>query len=243
MGTRDTDPPLGRLRPRRRLKSWDERVADVEALGRTPGFLRLCHEILRLARLAPDDRVLDIGAGTGLLSLAAAPQVRHVAALDISPAMCRRLSANAAQLPAGNVDVVVGDATALPLADHSADVVVSNYCFHHVSDADKRRALAEIRRVLRPGGRLVFADMMFTIGLRGPRDRALIMRFVRSMLRRGPAGIARLAKNALRILGGRGEHPASVDWWHRALREAGFAAVSVWPLDHEGGIAIARRSE
>lgn len=243
MRTLDTQPARGGLRPRRRGKSWDGHVAHVEALGRTPGFRRLRHEILRRARLAPEDRVLDIGAGTGLLSLAAAPKVRHVAALDISPAMCSRLSANAAQLPSHNVEVIVGDATALPLADDSADVVVSNYCFHHVSDADKRRALDEIRRVLRPGGRLVFADMMFSVGLRGPRDRALIMRFVRAMLRRGPAGIARLTKNALRVLGGRGEHPASVDWWQRALREAGFAAVSVWPLDHEGGIAVARRGE
>jgi selenocysteine lyase/cysteine desulfurase len=85
--------------------------------------------------------------------------------------------------------------------------------------------------------------MMFRVGLRGTRDRALIMRFVRAMLGRGPAGILRLLKNALRVVSGRGEHPASVDWWRSALREAGFASVSVWPLDHEGGIAVARRGD
>jgi ubiquinone/menaquinone biosynthesis C-methylase UbiE len=227
----------------RRSKSWDEHVAHVEALTDTPGFRRLRQEILGLARLAPEDRVLDIGAGTGLLSLAAARKVAHVAALDISPAMCSLLSAKAADLPTENIDVLVGEATALPLADRSADVVLSNYCFHHVSDADKRRALDEIRRVLRPGGRLVFGDMMFRVGLRETRDRALIMRFVRAMLRRGPAGIIRLLKNALRLVSGRGEHPASVDWWQSALHAAGFASVSVWPLDHEGGIAIARRGD
>jgi ubiquinone/menaquinone biosynthesis C-methylase UbiE len=157
--------------------------------------------------------------------------------------MCRQLEAKAAALPAENLEVLVADATALPLADRSADVVVSNYCFHHVSDADKRRALGEIRRVLRPGGRLVFGDMMFRVGLRGSRDRALVARFVRSMLRRGPAGIMRLIKNAARVVSGRGEHPATVDWWQGALREAGFSSVSVWPLDHEGGIAVARLSE
>jgi ubiquinone/menaquinone biosynthesis C-methylase UbiE len=215
----------------------------VEQLTNTPGFLSLREEIIALAELDPEDRVLDIGAGTGLLSLAAAPKVRHVSALDISPAMCRHLSAKAAELPGADVDVLVGTATALPLGDRSADVVLSNYCFHHVSDADKRRALDEVRRVLVPGGRLVFGDMMFNVGLRDTRDRALIMRFVRSMVRRGPAGIIRLVKNAVRVLSGRGEHPASVEWWQRALQDAGFADVEVWPLDHEGGIAVARRPE
>ena len=218
-------------------------MAHVEQLTDTPGFVALRREIIALASLGPEDRVLDIGAGTGLLALAAAPHVCRVSALDISPAMCRRLSAKAAELPQANLEVFVASATALPLPDAAADVVLSNYCFHHVSDAGKRRALEEISRVLRPGGRLVFGDMMFQVGLRGPRDRALIMRFVGKMLRRGPGGILRLAKNALRILSGRGEHPASVDWWQRALEDAGFAEVEVWPLDHEGGIAVARRPE
>ncbi|MDQ6804385.1 MAG: methyltransferase domain-containing protein [Actinomycetota bacterium] len=226
----------------RRSKSWDDHVAHVEELTDTPGFVRLRQEILALAQLTPEDRVVDIGAGTGLLALAAAPEVRHVSAIDISPAMCRRLEAKVAGLAHTNVDVLVANATVLPLADGSADVVLSNYCFHHVSDKDKRRALEEITRVLRPGGRLVIGDMMFEVGLRGTRERALILRFVRSMLRRGPAGLLRLLKNAVRLASGRGEHPASVDWWRRALSDAGFAAAEVWPLDHEGGIAVARRT-
>jgi ubiquinone/menaquinone biosynthesis C-methylase UbiE len=225
----------------RRSKSWDEHVADVEKLTDTPGFRRLRQQLLSLARLTPEDRVLDIGAGTGLLALAAAPRVQHVTALDISPAMCRRLSAKAAELARPNVDVLVANATELPMPDGSADVVLSNYCFHHVSDADKRRGLGEIARVLRPGGRLVIGDMMFDAGLRGTRERALVLRFVRRMLRRGPAGVLRLLKNAIRLASGRGEHPASVDWWRQALRDTGFSGVEVWPLDHEGGIAVARR--
>lgn len=243
-GWQASRPGRRRLSPLswRRSKSWDDHVADVERLTDTPGFRSLRRQILELAGLDAEDRVLDIGAGTGLLALAAAPKVRKVSALDISPAMCGRLRAKVARLPRSNIDVLVGNATDLPLGDRSADVVLSNYCFHHVCDADKRRALDEVRRVLRPGGRLVIGDMMFQVGLRGTRERALIMGFVRSMLRRGPAGILRLLKNAVRLASGRGEHPASVDWWRGALEEAGFASVAVWPLDHEGGIAVARRA-
>jgi ubiquinone/menaquinone biosynthesis C-methylase UbiE len=231
-----------RVRGRRRSKSWESHVADVEQLTDTPGFARLREEIIELARLEPEDRVIDIGAGTGLLTLAAAPKTRHVSALDISPAMCRHLEAKLAGLGRTNVEVFVGTATSLPLPPDSVDVVLSNYCFHHMDDADKRRALDEVGRVLRPGGRFVFGDMMFRVGLREARDRALIARFVRAMLRRGPAGILRLIKNALRLLSGRGEHPASVEWWQGALEGAGFAEVAVRPLENEGGIAVARRA-
>jgi ubiquinone/menaquinone biosynthesis C-methylase UbiE len=228
---------------RRRAKSWENRVAAVEQLSASPGFVRLRQEIIAAAELQAEDRVLDIGAGTGLLALAAAPHVRRVSAIDISPAMCRYLETKLGDQADPNVDVLVGSAAELPLGADSVDVVLSNYCFHHLRETDKQRALAEVRRVLRPGGRFVFGDMMFHVGLRDSRDRKLIARFVRSMLRRGPAGIWRLLKNAVRVVSGRGEHPAGVAWWQSALRDAGFTGVEVWPLDHEGGIAVARRAQ
>jgi SAM-dependent methyltransferase len=224
----------------RRPKSWDGRTGDLEQLADSPGFLRLRQEIIALARLKASDRALDIGAGTGLLTLAAAPKVERVCALDNSSAMCRHLEAKLAGLAIANVDVVLASAVELPLADGSVDVVLSNYCFHHLADADKRRALDEVGRVLRPGGRLVIGDMMFRVGLGDARDRAVIGRFVGRMLRRGPAGVVRLLKNALRVTAGRGEHPAGAGWWRLALEDAGFTEVSVRTLDHEGGIAVAR---
>ncbi len=214
----------------------------MAALAATPGFLSLRQEIIALAGLRRSDRVLDIGSGTGLLALAAAPAVEHVTALDVSPEMCRHLETEIASIPLTNVDAVIGSATDLPLAAGSVDVVLSNYCFHHLNDADKRLALGEVGRVLRPGGRLVIGDMMFQLGLGDARDRALIARFVGRMLRRGPAGVLRLLRNALRHATGRREHPASVDWWQRTLEDCDFAEVAVTALAHEGGIATARRT-
>jgi demethylmenaquinone methyltransferase/2-methoxy-6-polyprenyl-1,4-benzoquinol methylase len=230
-----------RARWRRRRKDWDAHVADLEQMAGTQGFLRLRDEIVGLAALQRDDRVLDIGAGTGLLALAIAPQVGSVCAVDISPAMCRRLSAKLAERAIANAEVVTTSAVTLPLEQASFDVVVSNYCFHHMPDADKERALREVLRVLRPSGRLVIGDMMFRVRVTDPRDRAVLGRTILTMLRRGPAGLVRLAKNAARLLTGRWEHPADVDWWNQALARAGFVDVAVRPLHHEGGIATARR--
>jgi ubiquinone/menaquinone biosynthesis C-methylase UbiE len=243
LGRSFSPPVAGAGRPLGRAKNWDKHVENAERLAATPAFLALRDEILALARLRPSHRVLDVGAGTGLLALAAAPHVAHVSALDISPAMCRRLEAKLATAGVANVEVLTGSATGLPLTDGAVDVVVSNYCLHHLTDSEKLAALAEVRRVLSPGGRLVFGDMMFAVSLGDRRDRAVIARVVKRMLARGPAGLARLFRNALRVLIGRGEHPAPVAWWREALGAAGFEQVSVRELAHEGGIASALRPE
>jgi len=214
----------------------------MDELTNTPGFRRLRAEIIMLACLKRSDRVLDIEAGTGLLTLPAAGEAAHVTALDISPAMCRHLEHKLVRDSISNVDVLTGTAAELPLADGSIDVILSNYCFHHLKDPDKRHALSEAVRVLRPGGRFVTGDMMFRIGLKQARDRAVIARFAGQMLRRGPAGVMRLLANLLRLGSSRGEHPASISWWRNALEEAGFVEIIVRALEHEGGIATARRA-
>ena len=118
---------------------------------------------------------------------------------------------------------------------------MSNYCFHHLDATGKHMALAEAHRVLQPGGRLVFGDMMFALRPGDARDRRVVGEKVRAMLRMGPAGATRLAKNGARILTRRWEHPAPADWWRAALVETGFADVRVEELAHEGGVASARR--
>jgi len=228
--------------PTGHAKDWDRHVDHVEALARTPAFGALRGEILNRAMLQPDDRVLDIGAGTGLLALAAAPRVAHVTALEISAAMCRRLQRHRGRMGITNLDTLLAPASELPIGDRSIDVVVSNYCFHNMSDDEKRRALGEILRVLRPGGRVVIADMMFRIGVGDARDRAILALLAKRMLKKGLWGLPRLAKNAVRVLTGRWEHPSSIAWWRETLPAAGFVAVRVCALDHEGGIAVARRA-
>lgn len=221
-------------------KNWDAHVAQAEIVARSPGFQHLRDTIIELAEIQPDDCVVDVGAGTGLLSLESARRGARVWAVDISPSMCEYLRARARS--AGHeIEVVVASAVSLPIVDGFADAVISNYCFHHLDDAGKLQALAEARRVLRPGGRLVFGDMMFTLDPRDPRDRAVVGAKVRTMLRKGPPGALRLARNGARLATGRWESPVRASWWQQALIDQHFDEVSVRVLDHEGGLAGARR--
>jgi ubiquinone/menaquinone biosynthesis C-methylase UbiE len=222
-------------------KDWDRHVVAAEDLARSPAFRSIRDRIVALAEPRPDDAVVDVGAGTGLLSLTLAPQVRTVWAVDISPAMSSYLGAKAASGELENVNGVTASAVSLPIVDGAATLVVSNYCYHHLRDDDKERALSEAFRVLGPGGRIVIGDMMFRMQLTDRRGRRLIASKVRNILKRGPSGLLRVLKNAARLLSRHWEHPCDARWWEDALKRAGFEDVDVQLLEHEGGIVVATR--
>ena len=219
---------------------WDARVDAWEEVAHSEAFASLRDRIIELADLADDDRVVDLGAGTGLLTLAIAARAAEVVAVDISSRMLERLERHAGASDAHNIVPVLADLRTLPLPDASATVVVSNYAFHHLDDQGKELALAEARRVLEPGGRLVIGDMMFSLSL-APRDRRLIVEKLLLLARRGPAGVLRIIRNAGRVLVGRWEQPAAPESWTRMLADRGFDDISVELLPHEAGIATARR--
>lgn len=111
--------------------------------------------------VGPGQTVLDIGSGSGTDALIAALRVGNggrVYALDMTAAMREKLRRNADVLGTGNVEVLDGTAEDIPLPDASVDVVTSNGVINLVPD--KAAAMAEIERVLRPGGRVQIADIV-----------------------------------------------------------------------------------
>jgi arsenite methyltransferase len=113
-----------------------------------------------LRRLTPGERVVDIGSGAGFDSFVAAYQVGQrgsVIGVDMTVEMLDKSRENSALLGLAHVEFRDGLAEALPVEDGSADVVIANGVINLC--ADKRAVFAELRRVLRPGGWLQFADI------------------------------------------------------------------------------------
>lgn len=110
-----------------------------------------------LAALAESHWVVgDLGCGTGLVTLALAPFVTRVIAVDSSAAMLQ--AARKRLRGVGNVDLRRGDLEALPIDDERLDAATLMLVLHHVPEPEK--ALAEVSRALKPGGRVFIVDML-----------------------------------------------------------------------------------
>jgi ubiquinone/menaquinone biosynthesis C-methylase UbiE len=116
---------------------------------------RALHPVRERVVAAADGRVLEVGAGSGLNLPLYGPLIRYVVALEPSPQLLRRARRRAATA-AAPVELVEGSAEALPLADASVDTVVTTWTLCTIPDVSA--ALAEMRRVLRPGGALLFVE-------------------------------------------------------------------------------------
>ncbi len=118
-------------------------------------------DLTRLIELLAPHRyesALDVATGTGFTAFALAPLVNDVVALDLTPEMLAEGQRLADDRGVFNVEFVPGDAHALPFADAKFDIVAVRRAPHHFADVD--RALREMRRVLKPGGRLGLVDQV-----------------------------------------------------------------------------------
>jgi SAM-dependent methyltransferase len=146
-------------RPLARALGYDQDVVDALPDRAVESFAGVGNPF-SLRRLESGERVVDIGSGAGFDSFIAAGQVGSpgsVIGVDMTPEMLTKSRETAAQLVAGNVEFREGFAEVLPVDDGWADAVISNGVINLC--ADKRAVFGEIRRVLRPGGVLQFADI------------------------------------------------------------------------------------
>jgi len=112
--------------------------------------------IVECSGAGPDDTVLDVACGPGLVVAAFARVVRHATGIDITPAMLDRARAHAAEQGLTNVTWHQGDVLPLPWPDASFSIVTSRFAFHHF--LDPLAVLREMTRVAAPGGRVVVID-------------------------------------------------------------------------------------
>jgi arsenite methyltransferase len=141
--------------------------AEVDALppGVTESFAGVGNPLV-LGEIAPGQTVLDLGSGAGMDSLLAALRVGRagkVIGVDVTEAMLAKARRNASALGVENVEFRRAEAADLPVPDGAADVVISNGVFNLC--LDKPKVLAEVFRVLKPGGRIQMADILLDDGV------------------------------------------------------------------------------
>ena len=132
-------------------------VVQIMTLGRAGAIRRLTVD---QAQIKPGDRILDVGCGTGALTLLAqerAGSAGQALGIDPSPEMID-VARGKARRKHSAVDFRAGVIEQLPFPDSSFDVVLSSLMMHHLPGDLKPKALAEVRRVIKPGGRLVIID-------------------------------------------------------------------------------------
>src|SRR5271154_3341574 len=117
-------------------------IRNAEALGR----------IVKMAAAGPDDTVLDVACGPGLLVCAFAKVVRHATGIDITPAMLAEARKLQDQLDLRNITWEQGNAEKLPYPDRHFSIVASRFSLHHLQDP--LAVLQEMRRVCASGGRV-----------------------------------------------------------------------------------------
>jgi arsenite methyltransferase len=167
-----------------------------------------CGNPQAIASLKPGETVLDLGSGAGFDCFIAARSVGmsgHVIGVDMTPAMISKARTNAAKAKVTNVEFRHGEIEALPVADNSMDVIISN-CVINLSP-DKSRVFREAFRVLKPGGRVAVADIVRTAEL-------------------PPELASDLAAHCGCVAGA-----ATVEELETMLRETGFVEVRIRPKD------------
>lgn len=139
-----------------------------------PGHFDAMQILIKLSEVSQNDTVLDVACGPGMVACEFAGHAGHVTGIDITPAMIEQAKKRQKELDLGNLSWAVGDAVPLPYSDNLFSLVITRYSFHHLLAPEK--ALSEMIRVCRPGGRVMVADVAMESSKSESYDRLEIIR-------------------------------------------------------------------
>jgi len=139
------------------MATFDERAREWDTPERRERAEAVADAIRASVPLTPMTRTIDVGAGTGLLGLALADDVGDLVLAEPSEGMREVIAEKLAASGRADVTAIPFDLTAEPPPSQPFDLAISLLVLHHV--ADTPMALAAIRRLLRPGGRIAIADL------------------------------------------------------------------------------------
>jgi len=220
-----------------RAKSWEHQV------GTSPAFTKIRDAVIDKAAPSLKDKAADLGCGGGFLTFAVAELAGEVVAVDLAASMIQVLREEVARRKMSNIKTMVENLAEVDFPAQSLDLVVSSYALHHLTNEDKKSLVARTSAWLRPGGRIVIADMMFGRG-GSPQDRRIIRGKMVQLLRKGPVGVWRIFKNLVRLGLRRGiDLPVPPQFWVSALQEAGFQEVEYKPIIAEAGLVSGKTPE
>ena len=130
----------------------------VNSAGHSQSVSRHAEKLLRYVDVKPNQRYLDVGTGNGAAPIHIARTLRlDVTGVDVDPEQIQAAEARGQGLP--NARFMTVDGTELPFEDGEFDIVATNKVMHHIPNWED--ALAEMLRVLKPGGYLIYSDLVF----------------------------------------------------------------------------------